>query len=149
MSNDIYQLVYCSRKTIDESSGTDLDTEVLNILDASRRNNAHDGVTGALLFGADSFAQVLEGPLPAVEKTFERIQQDPRHGDVVILQVMRADRRDFAEWSMAYAGKLAPSSGAERTLSSARAAGGQDGAEAVLSTLRSLVHREEEWAAAN
>ena len=147
MADGIYQLVYCSRNTIVDCDG-DVDAEIMRILDASRRNNVGEQVTGALLFSAGSFAQVLEGPLPAIERTFERIQCDPRHSDVVVLQVLRSDRRNFADWSMAYAGKLAESGEAARALSDAQRRPGAEGAELVLATLRDLVSREEEWAPA-
>lgn len=143
----IYQLVYCSRNTIGECQVADVDAEILRILEASRRNNVHDKVTGALLFSAGSFAQVLEGPLAEVEKVFERIQRDPRHADVVVLSVLRSHKRDFADWSMAYAGKLAASGEGARALSQALERPGQAGAEAVLAMLRDLVGRETEWAA--
>ncbi|MBV9749326.1 MAG: BLUF domain-containing protein, partial [Acetobacteraceae bacterium] len=67
MDETIYQLVYCSRNTISDCQTSDTDAEIIRILEASRRNNVHDKVTGALLFSAGSFAQVLEGSLPAVE----------------------------------------------------------------------------------
>ena len=147
MDDTIYQLVYCSRNMVGGCNG-DIDAEVLRILDVSRRNNLRDKVTGALLFSAGSFAQVLEGPLAAVENAFERIQRDPRHGNVVVLRLHRAGRRDFADWSMAYAGRLAPSSEAERALSQVCRQPRPDGGEAVLSMLRDLVGRETEWATA-
>jgi blue light- and temperature-responsive anti-repressor len=145
MDDTIYQLIYCSRNTIADCH-TDVDVEIGCILDASRRNNRRDRVTGALLFSAGSFAQVLEGPLAAIERTFERIQCDPRHGDVVVLQVHRSGRRDFGEWSMAYAGRLEAASEAARALSRACEQQDTEGAETVLATLRHLVGREEEWA---
>ncbi len=148
MDETIYQLVYCSRNTISDCQVADVDAEILRILDTSRRNNADDKVTGALLFSAGSFAQVLEGPLPAVERVFERIQRDPRHADVVVLHVLRSRRRDFADWSMAYAGTLATPGEGSSTLSQALALPGQAGAEAVLAMLRDLVGREAEWAIA-
>ena len=147
MDDTIYQLVYCSRNTVGGCNG-DIDGEVLRILDASRRNNVRDKVTGALLFSAGSFAQVLEGPRAAVERAFERIQRDPRHGDVVVLRFQCAGQRDFADWSMAYAGRLAPSSEAERALSEVCREPGPDSGEAVLSMLRDLVGHETEWATA-
>lgn len=147
MDDAIYQLVYCSRNTIGDCH-EDVDAHVAQILAVSRRNNVRDKVTGALLFSAGCFAQVLEGPLAAVERAFERIQCDPRHADVVVLHVLRASRRDFGEWSMAYAGKLAPSGEAACALTRACETAGEQGAEAVLATLRGLVQREEEWAAA-
>ena len=39
-----------------------------------------------------------------MERAFERIQRDTRHGDVVVLQSHPADERQFPSWSMAYAG---------------------------------------------
>ena len=148
MNETIYQLVYCSRNTVGDCQVADMDAEIQHILDASRRNNMRDKVTGALLFGAGSFAQVLEGPLAAVERAFERIQCDPRHADVVVLHVLRSQQRDFADWSMAYAGKLAASGEGARALSQALEQPGQAGAEAVLAMLRDLVGREKEWASA-
>ncbi len=148
MDATIYQLVYCSRNTISDCKVADMDAEILRILDASRRNNVRDKVTGALLFSAGSFAQVLEGTLPAVERVFERIQRDPRHADVIVLHVLRSRQRDFANWSMAYAGKLATPGKGDTTLSQVLAQPGQAGAEAVLAMLRDLVGREAEWAVA-
>ena len=60
---------------------------------------------GQLLFSADGFVQVLEGPTEAVERTFERIECDPRHAHVVILEAGPAAAREFQNWSMAYAGR--------------------------------------------
>ncbi len=148
MDETIYQLVYCSRNTIGDCQAANVDAEILRILETSRRNNVHDKVTGALLFSAGSFAQVLEGSLPAVERVFERIQRDPRHADVIVLHVLRSRQRDFADWSMAYAGKLSEPREGGRTLSQAVAQPGQAGAKAVLAMLRDLVAREAEWAVA-
>jgi hypothetical protein len=56
---------------------------------------------------------VLEGPLSAVQSTFERIKRDPRHVDVSVLSCKPIENRNFARWSMAYAetaGRLPTSS---------------------------------------
>ncbi|ODT17379.1 MAG: hypothetical protein ABS35_25945 [Kaistia sp. SCN 65-12] len=47
------------------------------------------------------FIQILEGPLDPVRKTFRRIEPDPRHADVFILDEWDGALRDFPEWSMA------------------------------------------------
>jgi hypothetical protein len=78
--------------------------EIRGILATSRANNAARDITGALLFNAGCFAQVLEGPLKHVEYTFEKIQRDMRHDDVTILEAGHVARREFPEWSMAFAG---------------------------------------------
>ncbi len=99
----VYKLLYCSRNLLGGSLA-EQEVEVQKILASSRRNNVREGVTGALLFNGEWFAQVLEGPLAKVEATFERIQCDPRHADVTVLESGEASGRVFAEWSMAYAG---------------------------------------------
>ncbi len=56
------------------------------------------------MFSAGRFGQVLEGPQAAVEATFERIQQDTRHGDVALLEFVPISERAFDTWAMAYVG---------------------------------------------
>ena len=90
---------------------------------------------------------MLEGPLAAIERTFERIQCDARHDDVTVLQIAPIERRAFPDWSMAFAG-TAPSgdtAGGQalaRALSGAAANAGAD----IVAALRELVQREPEWA---
>ena len=100
--SDTCRLVYYSRNRVPEtamSAGA-----IQAILDTSRINNSRVGVTGALMFNAGCFAQVLEGPRDAVEATFERIQQDERHGDVSLLAFGPVADRAFETWSMGFVG---------------------------------------------
>jgi hypothetical protein len=123
-------------------------TTIQAILAASRRNNPSVGVTGALMFNAGCFAQVLEGPKAGIEHTFERIQQDERHGDVSVLSFGPVADRSFDRWSMAFVGEsvaeteqygaIADQSGYDPS----RMTG-----DAVFTTLQRLM-REEERAAA-
>ncbi len=99
-----YKIVYCSRNSLRGQQGGD--AEIERILLKSRDNNRRAGVSGALLFNAGCFAQVLEGARDAVERIYERIACDMRHRDITMLQAGYAGRRDFAEWSMAYAGEI-------------------------------------------
>ena len=101
MSHDLHRLVYYSRNRV---PGADAAGEVRSILGASRRNNGRAGVTGALVFNAGCFGQVLEGPRRAIEATFERIQRDARHGDVSLLDFRPVAERAFDNWSMAFVG---------------------------------------------
>ena len=101
MQNDVYKILYCSRNMM-SGDAAEQDAAIRQILASSRINNQRLEVTGALLFSAESFAQVLEGPKDAVEETFERIQRDIRHGDVTVLNSGGSGPRDFANWSMAY-----------------------------------------------
>lgn len=98
-----YRLVYYSDNRL--SAAASVPEEIESILDASRRNNALVGVTGALMFSGGYFIQVLEGAEEAVEATFERIQQDPRHGNVQLVAFEPVDEPSFRNWSMAYVGR--------------------------------------------
>jgi hypothetical protein len=99
----IYRLVYYSRVS-PGVAGHGFAATVDDILSRSRANNRRDGITGALLFNAGCFAQVLEGPLGTVEAAFERIQQDERHGDVSLLAMEEVAARSFPDWSMGFVG---------------------------------------------
>ena len=103
MSTDLTRLVYYSRNRLNPGDSAP-PAELAAILSASRRNNEKVGVTGALLFNAGCFGQVLEGPRDAVEEVFERIQQDDRHGEVSLLAFAPVPSRAFPNWSMGFVG---------------------------------------------
>lgn len=96
-----YQLVYCSRNRI-PGSQQEVAAEIDSILVASRRNNAANDVTGALLFNGEAFAQVLEGPRDSVDITYAKLRFDARHSNVILLQQANQLERDFGIWTMAY-----------------------------------------------
>jgi hypothetical protein len=104
MKSKLHRLVYYSRNRI-LGAPTEFSAEVDTILASSQRNNALIGVTGALIFNAGVFAQVLEGARSDVEATFERIQCDERHGDVSVLAFEPVEFRGFPSWSMAFVGR--------------------------------------------
>lgn len=103
MTEMLHRLVYYSRNRM-AGEPEQLAQAITAILAASRINNARVGVTGALMFNAGCFAQVLEGPQAAVENVFERIQQDERHGDVSLLAFQPVEARAFEAWSMGFVG---------------------------------------------
>ena len=103
MMSDLYRLVYYSRNCI-KGTPDQVAAGVDAILHSAWRNNASLGVTGALIFNAGIFAQVLEGCRQDVKATFERIQDDPRHSDVRVLAFEQAPHRGFPAWSMAFVG---------------------------------------------
>lgn len=104
MTAKLYRLVYFSKNRI--TGGPEaIATEVQSILASSQRNNPRLELTGALIFNTGVFAQVLEGPRDSVEAAFEKILQDPRHGDVQVLAYGETEQRSFAEWSMGYFGQ--------------------------------------------
>jgi len=140
----LHRLLYCSRNTIPGAIEA-VAAEVRGILAISRVNNARDGVTGGLLFSKGCFAQVLEGPLDAVGAAFERIQCDARHCDVVVLQSGPITKRDFPDWSMAFAGADAASSPLGDVILAGAFSGQSSAGDEVLDMLKALVVREADW----
>ena len=142
MTQDLYRLAYFSRNNIVGSPEL-MGAEVQQILRVSRQNNLRVHVTGALLFNNTCFAQVLEGPLSAVEQTFERIQRDTRHTDVTVLELELATAREFPAWSMAFAGCIEEHRGSFSSLTEAGIQRAGAAAEGLFSLLHNLVLQEE------
>ena len=141
MIRSLHRIVYYSRNRINGGPDSML-PQIRTILDASRRNNAPVGITGALMFNAGCFAQVLEGRREVLESTFERIQQDDRHGDVSLLAFEAIEVRTFGEWSMGFFGRREGAAFADFATSSgfdpSRAAGDE-----VVDALKRLAFEDE------
>ena len=103
MTHDLYRLIYLSRNAI-PGSIDNIHQEIKQILAVSRQRNAASHLTGALMFNRECFAQVLEGAHDDIQETFERIQCDPRHANVVVLDFEPLQTRRFSQWSMGYIG---------------------------------------------
>lgn len=103
MESELHRLVYYSRNRVG-GGPVALAESVDDILAASQRNNAACGITGALMFNAGCFGQVLEGRRDMLETTFERIQHDERHGEVSLLAFEAIPERTFGTWSMGFVG---------------------------------------------
>ncbi|MDH5699677.1 MAG: BLUF domain-containing protein [Nitrospirota bacterium] len=89
------QISYISKAT-KSMSQDDLE----EILRTSRENNARLGITGMLLYGNNTFVQILEGEEKAVNELVEKIKRDSRHADFHVLKNKTIDRREYADWSM-------------------------------------------------
>lgn len=97
----IYALLYVSESMVAHADGQ---AAVRQIVDVSRPRNAALDVTGALIFAESHFAQILEGPRPAVEDLMASIRRDQRHRNLRILREGPLFERRFARWSLAYFG---------------------------------------------
>jgi Sensors of blue-light using FAD len=74
-----------------------------SILASARRYNPGHGITGALFCDGLNYVQVLEGEANIVDALFLRINDDPRHDDVVLLAREPIEARMFADWAMGFA----------------------------------------------
>lgn len=93
-------------RVVYESEATGRTDSLLNmatILAESQRNNARDGLTGALAAHDGRFIQVLEGAGVDIDRLMRRLADDPRHREVTVLDRRPIDARTFGGWSMANA----------------------------------------------
>jgi Sensors of blue-light using FAD len=107
MGLGLERLVYESTAT----GTTDSLTNLVVILAESQRNNARDGLTGALAAHRDRYIQVIEGSAQALDALLRRLESDPRHRDLVLMDRAPITYRLFAGWSMASA-RITPEHGA-------------------------------------
>ncbi|MFM9917469.1 MAG: BLUF domain-containing protein [Rhizobacter sp.] len=91
----LVRLMYASRAADSVNQN-----ELVAILKKSKANNPNVGVTGVLCFSSGIFLQVLEGGRSKVSALYNKIANDPRHNDVVLLSYEEVDERRFAGWSM-------------------------------------------------
>lgn len=143
MEQTLFRILYCSRNRT-EDLGSQSAHELSRIFQTARTNNRKRDVTGALLYSSGVFAQVLEGPKGEIEQIFEKIQRDPRHGDVTVLESSSILSRDFPEWSMA---RVEPVSVAQTLVTNSALQGAivnpDEAGQSVLELLRSLVIQED------
>ncbi|MEM8552305.1 MAG: BLUF domain-containing protein [Pseudomonadota bacterium] len=88
-------LVYTSRAT------DALDApELTQLVSAAQVRNAHEHVTGCLVYDQGRFLQWLEGPSDGIDRIAASIGKDERHFDINVLDKRSSDKRSFSEWSM-------------------------------------------------
>lgn len=93
----LIQLIYVSAATIELS-----DEELAKVLESSVRHNKEQGVTGMLLYAGGNFIQVLEGEAAAIDETMSRIERDPRHFQLIVLERSPVAEREFGNWYMGF-----------------------------------------------
>lgn len=93
----VFHLVYFSKAAEDLSY-----TDIREILEVSRRNNARLGITGLLIFRDGYFVQLLEGDEAPVRNVLTAIRDDDRNYSVKVLIETVGAERLFPDWSMAF-----------------------------------------------
>ncbi|ASD64717.1 BLUF domain-containing protein [Bdellovibrio bacteriovorus] len=93
----VFHLVYFSKAAEDLSY-----TDIREILEVSRRNNARLGITGLLIFRDGYFVQLLEGDEAPVRNVLTAIRDDDRNYSVKVLIEAIGAERLFPDWSMAF-----------------------------------------------
>lgn len=99
--SDLTCWMYISTATIPRADAAQVIDAIVAI---SRGRNAALEVTGALIFSGDMFAQIIEGPAEAIAELRASITRDVRHREILTVADGEQDRREFADWSLAYSG---------------------------------------------
>src|ERR1700753_29270 len=86
------------------SSATEMMTEaaLAALLPEIRTRNQNLDVTGMLIYGEETFIQVIEGQSDTIQNLFKHIAKDPRHRNVIKLAEGDLRSRNFPDWSMAF-----------------------------------------------
>lgn len=88
-------------KYVSQWTRTMTSDEVSELARRAAVNNEQMGITGVLVTSGRVFFQVIEGPKAHIDELFHAIQQDPRHSDVLQLEVEEdISERFFPDWSM-------------------------------------------------
>ena len=83
-------------------------SDINSIIEIATKYNKEIGITGCLYFDEKFFIQVLEGDRFKVSQLYNKISKDNRHKNIVIVDVATIPKRDFAQWSVLYLGKIRP-----------------------------------------
>lgn len=94
----MHHLIYLSRASRPLS-----EEALLTLLRHARHYNTEHEITGVLAYGNGQFIQLLEGQRPAIAALYDRIQQDPRHENIIRFADKGIAQRSFPAWSMAFA----------------------------------------------
>jgi Sensors of blue-light using FAD len=96
MKTRLHQVFYISRATMT------LTLDVQRIVRIARARNATLGVTGALVYSGEHFAQVLEGLPEDLEVLMRSIRHDTRHRMLWEWPIQEAAARWYPDWTMGY-----------------------------------------------
>lgn len=106
--SDLERVLYRSHAT----GTTDSLVNLAAILSESQRGNDRARLTGVLAAHRDRYVQVLEGSRGEIDRLLRRLEADPRHRDIVIMDRRPVEARSFGDWAMASA-RITPEAGPE------------------------------------
>ena len=89
------------RQYIYISTASGIDSEAIeSILESCRRNNRERNVTGLLLYNGRNFLQLLEGDVQDLSWVMARIEADPRHTGLSVMEDIAVSERACPDWLM-------------------------------------------------
>ena len=95
---ETFRLIY---RSIDRTPVDRRKVVLGELFSQARSNNKERDITGALLVSDDRFVQTLEGDEAVVRRLFAKIEADPRHTAVSVVEQGIVPDRVFSRWAMA------------------------------------------------
>lgn len=78
--------------------------DLMDIIAKAKPRNQVAGISGLLVFGDETFLQLIEGPSRSVNDLYHaRIVRDERHRDIHLINYGSCSDRLFPDWSMGLA----------------------------------------------
>ena len=99
LPENLWTISYVSRATSPDSV---TEADLAALCRSAQKYNAKAQITGILTFHKGAFAQILEGPEPALRDLLRRITEDTRHYNLRVSADGPIDQRCYAYWSMEY-----------------------------------------------
>lgn len=89
------QLVYVSSRKNNCSP-----EEIRKILSSCEKNNPPLNITGVLLYSDNKFIQLVEGEPKVLKGLYDKIKEDDRHKNCVMISYAPVKERSFPNWHM-------------------------------------------------
>jgi len=81
----------------------DYDVRVVpEIYRTARANNEMNEITGILLFDGSNFTQYIEGDSEKIDRLLNKLIQDKRHKNLVVISSGEQEERLYRSWGMGY-----------------------------------------------
>lgn len=93
------RLTYASTST---SKPDTLRKDLIDILKKASSHNATSSINGVLYYGNDYFFQCIEGRKSKVNELFNKICDDERHTNIVVLSYHEVEHLSFTDWQMKF-----------------------------------------------
>jgi len=93
----MHLIVYIS-KFVENSDG--IESILENIVRTAKVKNKMSGITGVLFYENGHFLQALEGEKTTIEATYKKIENDPRHNQIIKIIDEPIEKRSFDDWSL-------------------------------------------------
>ncbi len=93
----MYRIIYLSSATTKFTN-----EEILTLLNASRKKNEANEITGLLLYSDGNFLQIIEGKQKKIKALYAKINMDQRHRNIIKVFEGKVSHRIYPKWHMGF-----------------------------------------------